>query len=151
MTSEFDEIYSRFYLKMKDYDFANLDDDTMEEILSAWLKAAASRPYVRRIFENFELDTDLREIEYTLKTGTTEEEDKDFVEEVLAKGMVVEWLTPEVQSVLNTQQVYSGKETNFFSQSSHLSSVKDLLYKTQSDQRKYIQDRGYIYNRYLRG
>lgn len=151
MTSEFSEIFSRFYAKITDYNLVALEDDIVEEMLRSWLKYAISISYVRRIFDEFVVDEDLGEIEYTLKVTTTDEEDKDFVEETLAKGMVIGWLDPNLKSVLNTQQVFSGKETNFYSQSAHLNAVQGLYSEARNELRRFVQDRGFMYNSYLQG
>lgn len=151
MTSEFDEIFSRFYLKITDYNIATLDENVVNEMINGWLKSAASKPYVRRIFSSFVLDEDIGEIEYQMRFSSGDDDlDKDFVEEVLAKAMVQEWLTPAVDSVLNTQQAYVGKETNYFSQAKHLYELKDMLAKEEKKVRRFIQDRGFMYNSYLK-
>lgn len=149
MTSEFNEIFSRFYLKIRDYDFANQSEAIMSELTTGWLKATVSHPYIRRIFQTFDFDSDIKEIEYTMKIEVSEEEDKDFVEEVLAKGMVLEWLTPMIESIENTRQIYAGKETNFYSQANHMSELRKLFNQTKIELRKVIMERGYIYNEYL--
>ena len=69
--------------------------------------------------------------------------------ELIAVGMVIEWLEPQVNSVLNTRQMFSGKEEKFYSQSNHLNELKDLLRQNRLKQRKMIRDRGYISNSYL--
>lgn len=77
------------------------------------------------------------------------DDDFGFVVEIISMGMVVEWLEPQVNSVLNTLQMFSGKEEKFYSQSNHLSELRGLLKDAQLKQRKLIRDRGYISNTYL--
>jgi len=69
--------------------------------------------------------------------------------EVIATGMVVEWVTPQVNSVINTQQMFSGKEVNFYSQANHLAELQNLLKLSSSTLRKLIRDRGYYVNSYI--
>lgn len=71
--------------------------------------------------------------------------------EVIATGMVVEWVTPQVNSVINTQQMFSGKEVNFYSQANHLAELQNLLKLSSSTLRKLIRDRGYYVNSYISG
>lgn len=149
MTSEFDEIYSRFLLKITDYNILNFDEQLLRSIEAGWLRSALSKPYIRRLFSSCEIDEDVEEISYELKFQTTYDEDKDFVDEVIAKGMVIEWLTPTLESVLNIQQIFTSDKTKYYSQANHLSELKDLYIKTKNDLRKMIRDRGYIYNSYL--
>ena len=96
------------------------------------------------------LDDEVIQLTYSLKHVINEaDEDMRFVIEVIAMGMVIEWLEPQVNSVLNTLQMFSGKEEKFYSQSNHLSELKDLLKQSEIKQRKLIRDRGYISNTYL--
>lgn len=149
MTSEFENIYSRFYLRITDYNLAGLSENIASEMMNGWMHATLSKPYVRRLFDQLTIDDDVEEIEYELKFPTSDGEDQDFIEQVIAMGMVIEWLQPQVNSVLNTAQMFSNSEQKFYSQANHLQVLQELLKKNQNDQRKLIRDRGYIYNSYL--
>lgn len=106
MTSEFAEIYSRFYLRVKDYDMTGLDEKIVNEMLSGYLRSALSKPMVRRIFKSIAIDEDFGEIEYELRDPLDDDSDKDFVEEVLGMGMVCEWVSPKYHSTLLTSQFF---------------------------------------------
>lgn len=149
MTSEFSNIYSRFYLRITDYNLAGLNESIAKEMMNGWMHATLSKPYVRRLFGALTIDDDVEEIEYELKFPTSDSEDQDFIEQIIAMGMVIEWLQPQVNSVLNTAQMFSNSEQKFYSQANHLEVLQQLLKKNQNDQRKLIRDRGYIYNSYL--
>lgn len=149
MTSEFNEIYSRFYLRITDYDFAGLNEKVAKEMMNGWIQSVLSKPYVRRLFDSLTMDEDLEEVEYELKYPVSDEEDKDFVEEMIVLGMIAEWLAPQVHSVLNTAQLFTNSEQKFYSQANHLEVLQELLKKAQNDLRKHIRDKGYIYNSYL--
>lgn len=151
MTSVFEDIFSRFLLKVTDYNFVRLEEDTVNEMMIGWLKATLSKPYVRRIFSSLTIDEDFEEIEFELKNPVDEQSDADYVEELVATGMVVEWVTPQVNSVINTQQMLSGKEVKFYSQSQHLAELKGLLSDSNQALRKMIRDRGYFSNSYISG
>lgn len=143
MTSDFNEIYSRFYLRVKDYDIAQLEENVVNEMLYGYLRSTMSKPMVRRIFSSIDIDEDVEEIEYELREPIDEVSDKDFVEEVLATGMVSEWCNPKYQSTLLTSQFFSNSEQKYYSQAAHLAEMKELLNKSQTDLRKLIRDRGY--------
>ena len=149
MTSEYDSIYSRFYLRIQDYDFAGLDEHIAKEMMNGWMKSVLSKPYVRRLFTTLEMDDDIEEIEYEMKFQVSEDEDQDFVEEMLALGMVCEWLGPKYHSVLNTSQLFTNSEQKFYSQANHMTELKDMYHRTKNDLRKIIRDRGYINNSYI--
>lgn len=149
MTSEYEEIYSRFLTRVEDFKLAELGQRLAEEMMNGWMHSTLSKPYVRRLFSEMEIDDDNEQLNYDLKYQVSDEEDRDFVEELISLGMVVQWLTPQVNSVLNTAQFFSNAEQKFFSQANHLEQLRELLKKNENDLRKLIRDRGYIYNSYL--
>ena len=143
MTSEYDEIYSRFYLRVKDYELSGMKERLVKELLNGYLRSTVSKPMVRRLFSSVVMDDDLEEIEYELRNSLDEDSDKDFVEEVLALGLVSEWASPRYHSTLLTSQLLTNSEQKFFSQAQHLSEMKELYVKSQTDLRKLIRDYGY--------
>ena len=149
MTSEFESIYSRFYLRVEDYNMIGLKENLVNERMNGWMRSTLSKPYVRRLFDTLTIDEDMEELEYTMKFPVSDEEDQDFVEEVIAHGMVVEWLSPKYHSTLNTAQMFSNSEQKFYSQANHMSELKDMYHRAKNDLRKLIRDRGYINNSYL--
>ena len=146
----YEKIYSQFLSKITDYNLIASNEEDVYEMLRDLLYSATSKPYVLKLFNNFSLNDEVIELNYSLKHVINEaDEDVRFVIEVISMGMVIEWLEPQVNSVLNTMQMFSGKEEKFYSQSNHLSELKDLLKQSQLKQRKLIRDRGYISNTYL--
>ena len=143
ITSEYAEIYSRFYLRVKDYEIIGLEENLVNEMLNGYLRATLSKPMVRRLFQSLSIDDDLGEIEYELRNPLDDDSDKDFVEEVLSLGIVSEWASPRYHSTLLTSQLLTNSEQKFFSQAQHLSELKDLYIKSQTDLRKLIRDYGY--------
>lgn len=143
ITSEYNNIFSRFMMRITDYKFANMDESLAGEMMQGWLKSALSRPMVRRLFSTIMADDDVEEIEYELMEPLDDLSDQDFVEEMLAVGMTIAWLSPQYHSVLNTSQVFSNSEQKFYSQSQHMSELKAMYEKSQTDLRKLIRDRSY--------
>lgn len=149
MTSEYSDIYSRFYLRVEDYNIVGLEKKLVENMMNGWMKSVLSKPYVRRLFATLDNDEDVEEIEYELKFPVSDEEDQDFVEELIATGMTVEWLRPKYNSTLLTSQFFSNSEQKFYSQANHMTELKDMYHRAENDLRKLIRDRGYINNQYL--
>lgn len=149
MTSSYDDIYSIFLSKITDYNFISLNDSDINDMMNGWMLSAISQPYISRLFSDLIVDNRSKTLNFKLKTTTNDFSDINFVQEIIARGMVIEWLEPQVKSVLNTAQMFGGKEQKFFSQSQHLKELKDLLLNTKIELRKLIRDRGYIYNSYL--
>lgn len=142
-SSEFNEIYSRFYLRVKDYEITGFGEEIVKEMLYGYLKSTLSKPMVRRLFQSISIDEDVEEIEYELRDHWDDDSDKDFVEEVVAVGMIEEWVNPRYHSTLLTSQLVSNSEQKFYSQKNHLDGLKEMYIKAQMDLRKIIRDRGY--------
>ena len=149
MTSEFEDIYSRFFLRVEDYNIVGLDTNLVNEMMNGWMKSVLSQPYIRRLFDTLTFDEDIEQIEYTMKYPISEDEDKDFVEELIALGMVSEWVSPKYHSTLLTSQFYSNSEQKYYSQANHMTELKDMYHRAKNDVRKLIRDRGYINNVYI--
>ena len=144
MTSEVQAIFSRFYLRVTDYHLTGLDESLVNDMLSGYMKAVISKPYIRKLFTSIKIDDDVEEVEYFMRKPQDDDSDRDFVEEVLCLGMIIEWVGPKYHSTLNTAQFFSNKEQSFFSQANHMQQLKEMYEKSQTDLRKLIRDRGYI-------
>ena len=140
---ELNEIYSRFYLRVKDYDMVGMDEKLVNEMLGGYLRSTLSKPMVRRLFSQVTMDEDVEEVEFELREPWDEDSDIDFVAEVLALGMITCWVNPRYYSTLLTNQFFSNSEQKFYSQANQLTEMKAMLEKSQTDLRKLIRDRGY--------
>lgn len=130
MTSSYQNIYSRFLNKIRDYEFAGLPEPNATGQMLEWLQSALSQAYIFRIFESdtFEADDEIGQLTYTLTDSVNEYQDRNFVEELLAYQMVVEWVTPKVQTTtLLHQMVTNSKEQKFYAQANQLSQLREVL------------------------
>lgn len=146
----YEKIFNNFMGTMTDPTFASLTMSEAYELMTEYLHKTMAQSYVRRIFVAAKLDDKIQILEYELAFKTDDSADMDFVEYILARGMLVEWLQPQVQSKVNIAQMIGGSKEKFYSQSSHLAELKGLLSDTKNELRKAIRDRGYIYNSYLK-
>lgn len=111
MTSSYNDIWSRFLNKIRDYEFAGLPEPNATEQMKEWLQSSLSHAYIYRIFDTFSADDEIAEIEYTLKSTVDEYSDKNFVEELLSNAMVVEWISPRIKTTtLLNQMITNSKE-----------------------------------------
>ena len=143
MTSDFSAISSRFYSRVEDYKIAGLEEEVANELLSGYLRQVISKPFIRRLFKKIYFDEDVGEVEYTLREVWDADADKDFVEESLALGMVNQWLSTQYHSVRNTVQMFTNKESLFFSQANHMTELREMYNKSNIDFRKFVRDRSY--------
>ena len=61
-----------------------------------------------------------------MKYSVDDDFDAEFITDILGIGMVIEWITPKINSLNNTQQVFGSSEEKFYSQTNHLNGLKDL-------------------------
>lgn len=148
---DYNTVYQGFYLRVEAYDFLELDDNTVHEFMCNWLHASVRPTYVRRLFSSITFDDDVMRLSYELKRPVEDSEDEDFVVELFVIGMLIEWLSPKVQSITNITQMYGSKEEKWYSQAQHLSTIQALLTSLKKERRRMIGDRGYIYNAYVAG
>ena len=146
----YDEIFSDFLGSVTDYDLASMGVDDMYGLMTEYLHKTLSQSYVRRLFSSINADDLVQNLTFELSNPVDDSADIDFIRYILSKGIVVEWLKPQVRSKLNIAQMFGGKEQKFYSQSNHLSELRGLLEDTKLEMRKAIRDRGYIYNPYLK-
>ena len=86
---------------------------------------------------------------FEMKYSTDDDFDKEFIMDVIGIGMVIEWITPKINSLNNIVQVFGSKEEKFYSQSNHLNELRNLKKSLINEQQSIIKERGYIWNSYL--
>ena len=75
MTSAYEDIFSRFYLRVEDYKINGLDEEVVNEMLGGYMKAVIAKPFVRRLFSSISIDEDVEEIEYIMRESWDENSD----------------------------------------------------------------------------
>lgn len=149
MTYDYEDIYGRFYRLVDDQSFFKLDEDYVYDLMRGWLHDAVANPIIRKIFSEISLDDEIMELSFTLSNSVDEFSDKEFVGSVFAQYMVIKWLTPKVESTINTAFILGGKEEKKI-QSNYKTTI-DRLDSLELKLRKFIRDYGYENNSYLSG
>ena len=149
MTYDYEDIYSRFYQLIDDPSFFKLDESYAYEKMCGWLHSAIANPIIRKIFSEVSLDDEIMKLTFALTTSIDESSDKEFVASVFAQYMVIKWLSPQVESTLNTGFIIGGKEEKKI-QSNYKTTI-DRLDSLELKLRKFIRDYGYENNSYLSG
>ncbi len=144
----YDEAFSNFLGNVTDDSFARMSEDNATILLSEYLHKALSDPYVVSLFTSLKFNDEEKTVEYELEHEYIN--DDGFVVNVVGKSMVCAWLSPQVRSTTLLSQAFLGKESKFFSQSSHLSELSKLYKDTQNEMRKLISDRDFMVNDYIR-
>lgn len=150
---EYQQVYSRFYTKAETYDFVygQMDTATIEKFLCSYLHSSVAYPLVHKLFSTVSLDDDAQTMTFLMQYVIDDNSDIEFVEDVLADEMVIQWLKPKVTSLNTIVQHFSTSEAKFYSQSQHLEQLKSLYSALNDQVRTLISDRGGQNNAYLDG
>ena len=141
-------LFSRVLNKINDPKELSLDENDLLEIYTERLHSVVGKPRVRRLFSSLSLDDEIQEMTFTLNNSVDEESDTDFVLEILSLGMAIEWLQPQVDSVIHTSVMIGGKEEKKLLDN-HKNRI-DRLDSMKKEQNKMIRDYGYMYNSYIK-
>ena len=109
-------LYNRCLSKITDPLLAQLPEEDLETMLHDWLMDAIVEPVVGE-YDFSNRDDELKQFNFDIS-------DRD--QKILSIHMVRAWLAPQIKSVTLTQQVFSGKETKYYSQAPHLKELKEL-------------------------
>lgn len=131
-------LFSRVLNKINDPKELSLDENDLLEIYTERLHSVVGKPRVRRLFSSISLDDEIQEMTFTLNNSVDEESDKDFVLEILSLGMAIEWLQPQVDSVIHTSVMIGGKEEKRVLDN-HKNMI-DRLDSMKKEQNKMIRD-----------
>lgn len=115
MATPYEKVYGRFLNKCSDFNLADLDDHTLNEMMKDWLDSAIIR--TRTSTDLSMRDDEVEEFENDLS-------DQDV--ELLSMGMIISWLDQRIQSTEYTNLFIGGKEQKFYSPSQQLAELRNL-------------------------
>lgn len=147
MTLQYEDIFSRTRGKINDPKELSLNEADLSEIYRERLHNVLGNPRVRRMFSSLVADDETYVIDFELRNSVDEYADVDFVSNVLTLGMVIEWLQPQVDSIIHTSVMIGGKE-----EKKVLDNHKNMIERLEAmkvEQKKMISDYGYMYNSYI--
>ena len=146
----YEKIFSRARKNINDPKELSLDDEDLNEIYVERLHSVLGNVRIRRMFSTLVSDDEAEEITWTLKNtiiGSDAEEEVDYVTELFALGMTIEWLKPQVETITNIGKAIGGKEEKVINDN-HKVTI-ERLNSLESQLSKMIRDHGYLYNSYL--
>lgn len=136
MTS-YETVYGRFLNSITDFNLAELDDHTLNEMLKDWLHTAIVKTRTSsKIIRNDEdevFNSDLSDLDI----------------ELLAMGMKLAWLDQTLNSTDNVLMFIGGKEEKFFSQANHISELRALRADTLREMQQLYTYSTYANNSYF--
>lgn len=116
-------LYNRALAQTTDPLLVQLPEEDLEIMLHDWLMDAIVEPVVGE-YDFSDRDEELKQFNFDIS-------DRD--QKILSIHMVRGWLAPQIRSVTLSQQVYSGKETKFYSQAPHLAELRALDEQLRKD------------------
>lgn len=137
MATPYEKIYERFLNSVNDFNLAELDDYTLNEMLKDWLHKAVVRTRTSSDLshnnENEEFNSDLSDLDI----------------ELLALGMKLAWLDQTLGSTELTLMMVGGKEEKWYSQSAHITELRALREDTKLEMQKLHSYNTYTNNSYF--
>ena len=138
MATPYEKIYSRFLNRITDFNLADLDDYTLNEMLKNWLysaivKVRTSNDLSKRDDENGAFANDLTDMDV----------------ELLAMGMTLAWLDQTLNSTELTLQFIGGKEEKYYSQANHIAELRALRADTLREMQQLYTYGTYTNNDYF--
>jgi len=122
MTS-YEQLYNRALAQITDPLLLQLPEEDLENMLHDWLMDAIVEPLIG--------DYNFADRDDKLKQFNFDISDRD--QKILSIHMVRAWLSPQITSIESTMQVFSGKETKFYSQKEMLAEKQALDEKLRKD------------------
>ena len=144
MLLPYETVFSRARGRINDPKELSLSENDLLEIYTERLHNVIGKPRVRRLFSSIVMD---QQIDFTLNNSVDEASDIDFVTDLLILGMTIEWLQPQVDSILHTSVMIGGKEEKKLLDN-HKNMI-DRLDSMKTELNKMIRDYGYMYNSYI--
>ena len=116
-----------------------LPEEDLENMLHGYLMSA--------IAKHRKCEHDLSDRDEELKQFNSDL--SDLEQEIISLLMCREWISSQLLSVTNTLQVFSGKETNYYSQAAHLKELQALDEKYRLEAQQLSRDYTYESNEYF--
>lgn len=139
MATPYETIYTRCLAKLEDPTLAMLPEEDLEDMLHGWMLSA--------IAKHRKCEHDLSDRDEELKQFNSDLSDLEL--EIISLLMCREWVSQQLNSVALTLQVFSGKETNYFSQAAHLKELIALDDKWRLEAQQLSRDYTYTNNDYF--
>ena len=138
MATPYEKIYDRFLARTTDFNLAELDDYTLNEMLGNWLRSA---------IVNVRTSTNLSARDDESEVFSNDLSDLDV--ELLAMGMTMAWLDQTLNSTELTLMMIGGKEERYYSQSNHIAELRALREDTRLEMKRLHSYSTYTNNSYF--
>lgn len=137
--TQYSTLYEKCLSKIEDPTLAMLPEEDLENLLYGYLMSAVAK--------HRKCKHDLSDRDEVGKQFNADLSDLEI--EILAIMMVREWISQQLHSVTLTLQVFSGKESKYYSQSAHIAELRELDDRLRLEAQQLSRDYTYIDNEYF--
>lgn len=137
--TQYSALYEKALSKLEDPTLLQLPEEDLENMLHDYMLSA--------IAKHRQCEHDLSDRDEGLKQFNSDLTDLEM--EILAILMLREWISVRLHSVTNVLQVFSGKETKWFSQAAHISELRALDEALKLEAQQLSRDWTYANNDYF--
>ena len=137
--TQYSTLYEKCLSKIEDPTLAMMPEEDLENMLHGYLMSAIAK-HRKCEHDLSDRDEELKQFNFDLS---------DIELEIISLLMCREWVSGQLLSVTNTLQVFSGKETTYFSQAAHLKELQALDEKFRLEAQQLSRDFSYTNNKYF--
>ena len=137
--TQYSTLYEKCLSKIEDPQLAMLPEEDLENMLHDYLMSAVAK--------HRKCEHDLSDRDEVGKQFNSDLSDLEI--EILAIMMVREWISQQLHSVTLTLQVFSGKESKYYSQSAHIAELRELDDRLRIEAQQLSRDYTYTDNEYF--
>ena len=149
MLLPYETVFSRARIKIDDVKELFLEENDLLELNIERLHSIVGDERVINKFSSFAMDDEILQIEFEMKYPVSDFADKEYITELFALGMSIEWLKPQVESRQFTARMLGTKEEK--NMQNNYSKMTERLNSLEHKFSQKLASHGYINNSYLRG
>ncbi len=123
MSTPYSEIYDLYSGMCSDYEFLNLSTQEQDEILEGWLLIAVGE-FKKCKIDLSDRDSTLKQFNQTLT---------DDIKNILAKGILKNWLSPKLYTIDNLKNHLSTKDFQLYSPANILKEIRTTYNEVKKD------------------
>lgn len=132
-------LYERCLQKLEDPQLAMLPEEDLTEMLHGYLMSAIAK-HRKCEHDLSDRDEELKQFNFDLS---------DLEIEILSILMLREYISQRLHSITNVLQVFSGKETKWFSQAAHIAELREMDDRLRLEAQQLSRDYTYTNNDYF--
>lgn len=137
--TQYSTLYEKCLSKIEDPTLAMLPEEDLENMLHGYLMSAIAK-HRKCEHDLSDRDEELKQFNFDLS---------DLEQEIVVILMVREWISVQLHSVVNTLQVFGGKEEKFYAQSSHIKELREMDDRLRLEAQQLSRDYTYTDNEYF--